>query len=77
MKLTLIRSATLRMSYGGHTLLVDPQLDPAGARERDEALEGRVVLGHRTEPELLPRLPLAAGRDLPYVLRTHGKAGSR
>ena len=33
MKLTLIRSATLRLSYGGHELLVDPQLDPAGARE--------------------------------------------
>jgi L-ascorbate metabolism protein UlaG (beta-lactamase superfamily) len=32
-KLTLIRSATLRLSYGGHELLVDPQLDPAGARE--------------------------------------------
>jgi L-ascorbate metabolism protein UlaG (beta-lactamase superfamily) len=32
-KLTLIRSATLRLEYGGHTLLVDPQLDPAGARE--------------------------------------------
>ncbi|WP_028062489.1 MBL fold metallo-hydrolase [Solirubrobacter soli] len=33
MQLTLIRSATLRLVYGGHTLLVDPQLDPAGARE--------------------------------------------
>jgi L-ascorbate metabolism protein UlaG (beta-lactamase superfamily) len=32
-KLTLIRSATLRVEYAGHTLLVDPQLDPAGARE--------------------------------------------
>ena len=32
-KLTLIRSATLRLDYGGHTLLVDPQLDPAGARD--------------------------------------------
>ncbi len=32
-KLTLIRSATLRLSYGGQELLVDPQLDPAGARE--------------------------------------------
>ena len=32
-KLTLIRSATLRIDYGGHTLLVDPQLDPAGARD--------------------------------------------
>jgi L-ascorbate metabolism protein UlaG (beta-lactamase superfamily) len=32
-KLTLIRSATLRVEVAGHTLLVDPQLDPAGARE--------------------------------------------
>jgi L-ascorbate metabolism protein UlaG (beta-lactamase superfamily) len=32
-KLTLIRSATLRIEFAGHTLLVDPQLDPAGARE--------------------------------------------
>src|SRR3954454_7067852 len=32
MKLTLIRHATLRIEVAGHTLLVDPQLDPAGAR---------------------------------------------
>jgi L-ascorbate metabolism protein UlaG (beta-lactamase superfamily) len=32
-KLTLIRSATLRVEVAGRTLLVDPQLDPAGARE--------------------------------------------
>jgi L-ascorbate metabolism protein UlaG (beta-lactamase superfamily) len=32
-KLTLIRSATLRLEVAGHTLLVDPQLDPAGARD--------------------------------------------
>jgi L-ascorbate metabolism protein UlaG (beta-lactamase superfamily) len=32
-KLTLIRSATLRLTVAGHTFLVDPQLDPAGARE--------------------------------------------
>jgi L-ascorbate metabolism protein UlaG (beta-lactamase superfamily) len=32
-KLTLIRSATLRIEVAGHTLLVDPQLDPAGARD--------------------------------------------
>jgi L-ascorbate metabolism protein UlaG (beta-lactamase superfamily) len=32
-KLTLIRSATLRVEIAGVTLLVDPQLDPAGARE--------------------------------------------
>ena len=33
MKLTLIRSATLRVRLAGRTLLVDPQLDPAGARD--------------------------------------------
>ena len=33
MKLILIRGATLRVEMSGHTLLVDPQLDPAGARE--------------------------------------------
>lgn len=32
-KLTLIRSATLRVELADHTILVDPQLDPAGARE--------------------------------------------
>jgi len=32
-QLTLIRHATLRVEVAGHTLLVDPQLDPAGARE--------------------------------------------
>jgi L-ascorbate metabolism protein UlaG (beta-lactamase superfamily) len=30
--LTLIRHATLRVKVAGHTLLVDPQLDPKGAR---------------------------------------------
>ncbi len=33
MQLTLIRSATLRVEVAGHTLLVDPQLDAAGARD--------------------------------------------
>jgi L-ascorbate metabolism protein UlaG (beta-lactamase superfamily) len=32
-KLSLIRSATLRIEFAGRTILVDPQLDPAGARE--------------------------------------------
>ena len=32
MKLTLIRHATLRVKVAGQTLLVDPQLDPVGAR---------------------------------------------
>jgi L-ascorbate metabolism protein UlaG (beta-lactamase superfamily) len=33
MHLHLVRHATLRLEYGGLTLLVDPQLDPAGARD--------------------------------------------
>ncbi len=32
MKLRLIRHACLIVEYTGHRLLVDPQLDPAGAR---------------------------------------------
>src|SRR5512138_3069854 len=32
MKLRLIRHACLIVEYAGRTLLVDPQLDPAGAR---------------------------------------------
>jgi L-ascorbate metabolism protein UlaG (beta-lactamase superfamily) len=32
-KLSLIRSATLRIEFAGRTILVDPQLDRAGARE--------------------------------------------
>src|SRR3954470_16739155 len=32
-KATLIRHATLRVEFAGLTLLVDPQLDPAGPRE--------------------------------------------
>jgi len=32
MRLRLIRHATLKLEYAGHTLLVNPMLDPAGAR---------------------------------------------
>src|SRR5690348_139294 len=32
MQLTLVRHATLRLGYAGRCLLVDPMLDPAGAR---------------------------------------------
>jgi L-ascorbate metabolism protein UlaG (beta-lactamase superfamily) len=32
MDLTLVRNATLRLAMGGRSLLVDPMLDPAGAR---------------------------------------------
>lgn len=33
MRLRLVRHATLRLDLGGRRVLVDPQLDPAGARE--------------------------------------------
>jgi len=32
MRLRLIRNATLRIDYAGRRLLLDPMLDPAGAR---------------------------------------------
>src|SRR4051794_15422944 len=32
MELTLVRNATLRLEMGGRRLVVDPMLDPAGAR---------------------------------------------
>jgi L-ascorbate metabolism protein UlaG (beta-lactamase superfamily) len=60
MKLTLIRSATLRLTYGGHELLVDPQLDPAGARE---------AVPNTPNPRRSPlgELPMPAGQVLDGV----------
>jgi len=69
-KLTLIRSATLRLEYDGHTLLVDPQLDPAGARE---------AVPNTPNPRRNPvcELPIAAeqvveGIDAVLVTHLHG-----
>jgi L-ascorbate metabolism protein UlaG (beta-lactamase superfamily) len=66
-KLTLIRSATLRIEYAGRTLLVDPQLDPAGAREAvpNTPHPRRSPLGELPEP---PEVVLAG---LDAVLVTH------
>jgi L-ascorbate metabolism protein UlaG (beta-lactamase superfamily) len=66
-KLTLIRSATLRIEIAGATLLVDPQLDPAGAREA-------VPNTPNPRPTPLVDLPEPAGavvKGLDAVLVTH------
>jgi L-ascorbate metabolism protein UlaG (beta-lactamase superfamily) len=66
-KLSLIRSATLRIEAAGHTLLVDPQLDPAGAREAvpDTPNPRRSPLVDLPEP------PEAVVAGLDAVLVTH------
>jgi L-ascorbate metabolism protein UlaG (beta-lactamase superfamily) len=67
MKLTLIRSATLRVEVAGHTLLVDPQLDPAGAREA-------VPNTPNPRPNPVVDLPLSAAevvQGVDAVLLTH------
>jgi L-ascorbate metabolism protein UlaG (beta-lactamase superfamily) len=68
-KLTLIRSATLRIEYAGQTLLVDPQLDPAGAREAvpNTPNPRRSPLGELPEP---PEAVLA-GVDALLVTHLH------
>ena len=69
MKLTLIRSATLRLEYAGQTLLVDPQLDPAGAREAvpNTPNPRRSPLGELPEP---PEV-VVAGLDAVLVTHLH------
>jgi L-ascorbate metabolism protein UlaG (beta-lactamase superfamily) len=66
-KLTLIRSATLRIEYAGQTLLVDPQLDPAGAREAvpNTPNPRRSPLGELPEP------PEAVVAGVDALLVTH------
>jgi L-ascorbate metabolism protein UlaG (beta-lactamase superfamily) len=69
-KLTLIRSATLRIEVAGHTLLVDPQLDPAGAREA-------VPNTPNPRPNPLVDLPIpaeqvVAGVDAVLLTHVHG-----
>jgi L-ascorbate metabolism protein UlaG (beta-lactamase superfamily) len=67
MKLTLIRSATLRIEVAGHTLLVDPQLDPAGARP---AIAG--TPNQRPNPLVdLPEPPEVAVQGVDAVLVSH------
>src|SRR3954454_10803608 len=70
MKLTLIRHATLRVEVAGHTLLVDPQLDPAGARPPVPN-----TFNPRANPlvELpLPAEQVVAGIDAVLVTHLHG-----
>jgi L-ascorbate metabolism protein UlaG (beta-lactamase superfamily) len=65
--LSLIRSATLRVTTAGHTLLVDPQLDPAGAREAVPNTPNP-----RRSPLVdLPEPPEAAIAGIDAVLVTH------
>ncbi len=67
MHLTLIRSATLRIQTAGHTLLVDPQLDPAGAREAVPDTPNP-----RPNPLVdLPEPPAAIVAGIDAVLLTH------
>lgn len=68
-KLTLIRSATLRVEVAGHTLLVDPQLDPAGAREAvpDTPNPRRSPLVDLPEPAAA----VVAGIDAVLLSHTH------
>ena len=65
--LTLIRSATLRIETAGQTLLVDPQLDPAGARDA-----GPDTPNPRRSPLVdLPEPPEVAVAGIDAVLVTH------
>lgn len=67
MKITLVRHATLLLDLGGRRLLVDPQLDPEGAR---------AAIANTPEPRPNPLVPLPVPaeevvRDLDAVLVTH------
>jgi L-ascorbate metabolism protein UlaG (beta-lactamase superfamily) len=69
MHLHLVRHATLRLQYAGLTLLIDPQLDPAGARDP-------VPGTPNPRPTPLVELPepaevVATGLDAVLVTHTH------
>ena len=67
MHLRLIRNATLRLELAGRHLLVDPMLDPAGARPAIENTENE-----RRNPLVeLPEPPEVVVADLDAVLVTH------
>jgi L-ascorbate metabolism protein UlaG (beta-lactamase superfamily) len=67
MDLTLVRNATLRLEMGGRSLLVDPMLDPAGARP---PIEG--TPNPRPNPLVeLPRTTAELTDGLDAVLVTH------
>lgn len=67
MKLTLIRSATLRVELAGRTLLVDPQLDPKHARDAVPDTPNP----RRSPLHDLPEPPAAVVAGLDAVLVTH------
>jgi len=67
MRLWLIRHATLVIEYGGHKLLLDPMLDPVGAR-------GPIQNSPNPRNNPLVALPVPAeelARDIDAVLVTH------
>ncbi len=69
MKLRLIRHACLIVEYAGHRLLVDPQLDPAGARP---AIENTPNTRNNPLVDLpMPVAELLRGVDAVLVTHTH------
>jgi L-ascorbate metabolism protein UlaG (beta-lactamase superfamily) len=67
MHLRLIRNATLRLEVDGRQLLVDPMLDPAGARPPVEGSDN-----HRRNPLVeLPEPPEVVVEGVDAVLVTH------
>ena len=69
MHLRLIRHATLRLEVGGRQLLVDPMLDPAGARppvERTESARRNPLVELPEPPEVV-----VAGVDAVLVTHLH------
>ncbi|HVP44642.1 MAG TPA: MBL fold metallo-hydrolase [Terriglobales bacterium] len=69
MKLRLIRHACLIVEYAGHRLLVDPQLDPAGARP---AIENTPNPRNNPLVDLpIPVNELLRGVDAVLVTHTH------
>jgi L-ascorbate metabolism protein UlaG (beta-lactamase superfamily) len=65
--ITLIRHATLRLEVAGHTLLVDPQLDPQGARDAVPNTPNP----RRSPLADLPMPPAAVVEGIDAVLLTH------
>jgi L-ascorbate metabolism protein UlaG (beta-lactamase superfamily) len=67
MRITLVRHATLRIAIGGHLLLVDPMLDPAGARAPVRGTPNE----HPNPLVGLPGTPEDAVAGIDAVLLTH------
>jgi L-ascorbate metabolism protein UlaG (beta-lactamase superfamily) len=67
MQVTLLRHATFVVRYGGKALLVDPMLDPAGARP---------AIANTANPQLNPLVPLPEGWEsaingVDAIIQTH------